>query len=398
MLQGDQDFSFIRLRDNQEDAVSTFSPVVEISYAGYQIHLKPNEPIFQITNSPTNINLETYKVELLDNCGNVLEDITGNIFITPFSDRNGVSQIAWEWVNTSNYPGSLLQMRWTDTADGNQWWTNYFISSNADLEETVRFDYNSNDYHYGTDYTYAGISSQTNKKYFQSIRLRMYYNNMINESERSEYHQISTDITIATRNIKKWKERYILDSFDDFTIQRLETLITSDFVYTDRYRTFSSTPIEFSEREMSSDISEAEAILNKDYSQSYDWLYQEFAGAVAVSFTPNGSFVSGTSFAVFTITYSANIELVNGTVTVYDSSNNLLATYTEADMSVNGTVLTIVTALSLADGDYYVNVSEGLVTFLGLESEAITDNSAWTFAIQGSDFNSADYNNDDYLT
>ena len=66
MLYNDLDYSFIRLRNNQDDATDTYSPGVDISYAGHQIHLKPNEPILQITNSPVNIDMETYNIYLLD--------------------------------------------------------------------------------------------------------------------------------------------------------------------------------------------------------------------------------------------------------------------------------------------------------------------------------------------
>lgn len=398
MLYNDLDYSFIRLRDNQSDAIDTYSPAVEISYAGYQVHLKPNEAILQITNSPVNINMETYNVYLLDSCGNVLEDITENIFMNAFSDSNGISQIVWEWVNQSDYPGQIVQMYWESTESTDKFWSNYFITSSQDLELTTRFDYTSSGYLDGTQYDYAGFSSQTNENYVQSIRLRMYFNNTVNESERQEYHQISTNVTIAARNIKKWKERYILDSWDDWTMKRLETLVVNDKIYLEGYRTFSSEPIEFTEREMDSDIGEGEAILNKDYSQKYEWVYQEFAGGQAVSFTPTGTWLSGTTFATFTITYNANIELQTGSVIVYNSSDGVEATYTEAVMSATDNVLTITTNLSPSDDTYYVNVSEGLVSFLGLDSEAINDNSTWTFELRASDFLSADYNDSDYLT
>ncbi|MCP4984850.1 MAG: hypothetical protein GY928_01935 [Colwellia sp.] len=400
----DLDYSFIRLRDNFEDAIDTnYSPAADIGYAGFGIQLMPSEPILQISNSPTNISLETFNVHIINLCQEVLEDVTSAFFITPFTDTNGISQITWEWINESEYYNQVVVLRFTDTGSGSFYYTNPFLTTASNNEPTVRFDYRSAEFHYGTQYDRAG-NNLDGTIFYQSIRLKAYYNNKVNESERQEYHQISTNVTISARNIKKWKERYLLDSWDDFTIERLETLVTNDEVYVDTVRSFSSDPIEFTEREGDSDMSEKECLLNKDYTQTYTFDFQIWDGLNTVTYDPFGSYATGTTFSEYSMTFQTAVTLTGtGQVDVYNSSDVLLVSYPSASFSVVGGVKVVVDATGTdgedpTDDSYYCNVSAGFVTTLGVDNEAITDKTTWAFELQGGDYAGADFNSTDYLT
>ncbi len=400
----DTDYSFIRIRDNFADATDTgFSPATTLSYAGYGIQLLPDETILQISNSPTNITLTTFEVHLIDSCENVLSDVTENFFITPFTDSNGISQIVWEWVNQSEFHGSIVILRFTDLGSGDFYYTNPFLTTADDSDLTVRFDYRSADFHYGTQYDRAGDSIQ-DTGFYQSIRLKAYYNNKINESERNEYHQISTDITISARNIRKIKDRYLLDGWDDFTIERLEILVTNDEVFLDDVRSYSSDPIDFAEREADSDMSEKEVVFSKDTTQLFTFEFQIFTGIDSIVFDPTGSFVTGATIVEYSMTLTTTAVLSGtGTVKVFDSTDTLLVTYDNSDFAVIGDVKMRALASATAgenpaDESYYVNVTAGFFTTLGVPNDAITDKTTWTFTFAPADYAVADFNTADYLT
>ena len=407
----DLDFSFIRIRDNFADATDTnYSPATELSYAGYAIQLIPGETILQISNSPVNISLTSFEVHLIDSCENVLEDVSENFFITPFVDSNGITQVIWEWINDSEYPNKIVILRFTDLGSGDFYYTNPFLTTTNDSDLTSRFDYRSDDEHEGTQYGVAGNNLQ-GTGFYQSIRLKAYYNNKVNESERNEYHQISTNITISARNIKKIKQRYLLDAWDDFSIERLETLVTNDEVYlmdetaNTSIRSFNSDPIDFVERELDSDMSEKEVLFSKDFTQTFTFNQQIYSGVSDIIFAPIGSFVTGATIVEYSMTLTTTVTLSGtGTVQVFNSSTDvLLVSYDNSDFAVIGDfkmrALAAATAgENPADATYYVNVTAGFFTTLGLSNDAITDKTTWTFTFAPADYLAADFNASDYLT
>lgn len=97
------DYSFLRLKDNFKDAFKVSeNPTYEIEYVG-QVHLVPNETYLQITNSDIDISFTNLKVEIVDYCNNVLENVTDRVFWQSFTDSNGIRQIVWEYINTVDY-------------------------------------------------------------------------------------------------------------------------------------------------------------------------------------------------------------------------------------------------------------------------------------------------------
>ena len=395
----DRDYSFLRLRDNFEDAKNlNESPSIDIFYAG-QVHLLPGETYLQITNSPTDIAFSgNFEVFLVDDCNNDVENITANVAIQQFIDRNGVRQIIWEWVNNSEIPNRLVSLRFRNTVNNDTWWTNLFLSTAQRQRFTARYDYKSNAVYYGTDYG--------NADFYQSIRLSTYFNNDVNESTRTEYHQISTDITLSGRNVRDFREQYICHQFNQFTVRRLELMITSDFVYIDNVRTFSSTPIEFIEREGDSDYAEYEMIVNKNYAQLFTFNYQIHIPIAVTSFNPTGSFVTGSTFNTFSIVFNDTITLEQGSITVFDAgSNTAIGQFDQSLMSLAGAnTLNIDVSgnsdvQSPATGNYYVQVSQGLVNWLGVEPfEGVDDATTWTFSLGSADFIDTDFNDNDFFT
>lgn len=388
------DYSFLRLKTSFEDAVNTQpSPVTEF-YAG-NVHLIPNETYFQITNSETSIytgnDIEVY---LIDDCQTELEDITQYVFIQPFTDDNGISQIAWELINDFEYGYKPLSLKFVNPNNQDTWYTNFFVSTALNSDKTFRLDYTSSRTHYGTQYVRA--------PYYQSIRLEGYFNNKLNQSERNEYHQISTDLTVHARNVKKIKYRYVLEDYDEFITERVENAIINQTVYIDGVRCYSSDPIEFVEREGDSNISEQEMLLSKNLSDTFTYSFQIFEGIQILQYTPFGNYVTGTSFTKYVLSFNVPITVNTGNAYYYNTTG-LQETYTESVMAVaNNTELRIDVQSTAGenpiDDDHYVLVDSGLITFGGATWGGISSTSEWTFTLGSADYSSADYDSNDYFT
>lgn len=383
------DYSFLRLKPTLNEAKELQqSKVVDLEYLG-QVHLKPNERYLQISNSDIPIVFSDVIVYVVDWCGNSLAEITQNVFYTNFSDTNGISQVAFEIFNIGDYGAELVSLKFVEQSNENTWFTNFFVSSDIGLDYTSRFDYKNNTDHYGTQYSRA--------PFFQSIRLTTYFNRPINESEREEYHQISTDITISSRNIDKRKHSFILHEFEYFSIERLEKLITNDLVYVDGSRYYSSTAIDYPEREGDSNMFEGEMLLNPtDETRTFE--PEIFEGIQFSQFNPFGNYITGSSFNTFSFKTNYEGLLKTGTIQVFNSSNVLQHTFTEADIVYNNKTSTMVSTGTPVENpsndSYYVVISEGLFEILGIENE---QNSDWNFTLLNGDYDSADYSND-YLT
>jgi hypothetical protein len=384
----DLDNSFIRLRDNFQDAKNLDeSPLSSLPIYG-QVTLSKGESYLQISNSPTSISFnDNYEVHLVDCSGGVVEDITSNVFLTEFFDSNGIKQIAWEYVCNSEHYGTPLYFRFTNTVNLDTWWSNPVFVTEMNKHLTTRFDYKHYENHYGTQYERAN--------YYQSIRLATYYRNPINEDTREEYHEITTDSTIAQRNIKKRKRNYILDRFDNWTAQRLDNLITCSCLYVDCVRMTSTTPIEFNEPELDSNFYDGEMVINPIWTDVFTFEYQIFEGLQFTNFSPIGDLVLCTNLTE--ISFSINLDTINlltGTLTLFDSSDTIVQTFTQDDMVVSGNTVTIATDLDLSVDNYTFTISQGLFSSLGI----LNDSVSWSLNISLGDWLPTDFLSTDWLT
>ena len=93
-----RDFSFIRLVNDFDIANRGDNPnVATICYQGL-ITMLPNETICQKTNSATDIVfVGDILVELIDNCGTTIQDITSNFYYYGYEDSKGIKQIDFEF-------------------------------------------------------------------------------------------------------------------------------------------------------------------------------------------------------------------------------------------------------------------------------------------------------------
>ncbi len=383
------DNSFLRLEKDFESAKKkSRSPAVNIFHTA-AIQLLPGETYLQISNSKSDIIFNgNYEVFFVNECGVKIQDVTGSVFIKEFIDTNGIKQVAWEFVNIYEYYTTPICLMFRNTTNNDTWWTNLFLSTSYEKEFTTRLDYKSKGFHYGTQYNIAD--------YYQSIRLRVFFDNIINESERSEYHQISTGDTVSARNIKKRKERYLLEYFDEFTIDRLEDIITSDELYLDFRRFSSSTPIEFPDREGNSNSMEGEMILNPINTNDLVFNFQIYETIRAVSFTPSGIVSTNDNLQTFEVLFNQNIQLNTGEIRLYGMNGDLISIFDSTELSVTDNRLFPTNPISLpsgSEGIYYFNIDEGLISG-GDVFKGIVNDSTWRYELKNPEYDDSEYNSE----
>lgn len=391
----DLDFSFLRLRNNFDDAKNLGeSPQVDSSLAQYsQVHLCPNETYFQTSNSPTSISFnDNYEVYIVDECGNELEDVTERVFLEEWFDDNGIKQISWEYVNGAEYYMRPISLRFRNTVNDDKWWTNLFVSTEFESELTAKIIYRHFRDHYGTQYS-------RNDRY-QCIRLSMYLDYIDDDVEVGSYTQITDGKRRSSRPTITDIETYKLDTWSHWAKKRLTRLLFCNEIYLNGNTVSYTDLMEVQGREMDSNFYEGELTVNVDYNRTMSYEYQLFSGFSIIELSPYGLLSECTVGTDARATFDVVPTLGTGTMDVYTSGGSLVASYDQTELSIedNSLYASGILDLELAEGDYYVQFSAGLVSYIGIEHEGISDTTTWTFTIGGGQYDPTQYDSTQYYT
>lgn len=392
------DYSFLRLKDNIADAKNIGDSPTTTHYFFNPIQLIPDKTYLQITNYDGGISLTSdCEVFVVDCDDNVLADITNNTFIEEFVDNNGNNQCSIEFVNlTVDFYRTTVLIRFNQLTSDAVWWSNPINITAYQSNKTVFFKYKNYDDFMGIGY------SNANK--WQSISLSMYFDIPIDETETEDYFQISRNNTISARALIKLFERYQIEQINRFTFERLNILLKHELIYLDDVRVTNKPVVNSDDRQGDSNIFETNFTVAKNYNDISFYDYQIFTGLELTQTFPDGTYVLSILPPDGRIIYNLDVTLNTGTVTIYDASDNsVVSVFTESDMSVNGTFPNRIdipnfTADIIYNGNYYVHISAGLVSALGIDSAIVNDNTTWTITTQDADFNDSDFNNVDFLT
>lgn len=209
----------------------------------------PDELFFQITNLDGDISFGgNLKAELIDNCQEVVLDITSAFFINEFTDIKGIKQIAYEFGNIGiDFHFELLYLKISHTTSDAVWYSAPFLITENLKEETTRFDYKNQSYFNGISYDRAN--------YFQSIRLQCFKNDVDVSSQSSEYTQLSGKV-ISLRKITTYIDKYKFYTCDFFTFFRTVVLLNHDIIYIDGKRISNKPQTTKSERVVDSNFFE----------------------------------------------------------------------------------------------------------------------------------------------
>lgn len=193
------------------------------------VQMLPDELFLQITNLDADIAFAgNIKVELIDTCQEVMQDITSYFYYDEFTDVKGVKQIAFEFGNIGvDYHREPLLLKISHTVSDSVWYSNCFLITDFLKEETTHFSYTCPNYFKGISYDRAN--------YFQEIRLQCFKNDVDVNTEANQYTQLSGNI-ISLRNIVTPINKYKFYICDAFTFNRMVALLNHDIVYIDSYR------------------------------------------------------------------------------------------------------------------------------------------------------------------
>lgn len=225
------DYSFFRFLDNFEQAKDLQnSEVTDLNY-DMQIHLKPGETYSCITNIPSGIAFDSnYRVFIVDCSNNILDDITDNTFIVEFTHSvTGKQQLKLELVNVlADHLTELVHIRIDHfIVGGKSYWTNPFLISEYDINETTLFAFKHNRELDGTDYKTAGI--------FQVIRLKCYkQKNSFTDSQQT--YTTFDGLKYSSRLIKTKFYNFVFPMCNDFIYDRLQYLFSHDIIYVNKIR------------------------------------------------------------------------------------------------------------------------------------------------------------------
>lgn len=389
------DYSFLKLSDSIADAQKMGDSPIVTHYNLSSIQLLPDRAYLQITNFNGGISLDSDCEAFVVDCNdNVLADITDNVFIEEFTDSNGNNQCKIEYINLGvDFYRQTVQIKFDMLASDAVFYTNPINITAYQANETVYFEYRNYDDFKGIGYTNANV--------YQSISLRMWFDIPIDNTEVEDYFQISRENTISARALMKLFERYQVDYINRFTFDRLNVLLKHELIYLDGVRVTNKPVVSSEDREGDSNFFVTNFEVAKNYNDTKLYSYQIYEGFDYVNFEPSGYSVVCDSIAELNIVFTGNVTLKTGFISVYDSSDTLIDTFIQSDMSVLGNTLTVDTIGSAfenpATDDYYFYVSGGLVESIFNEpNEAIYDNTTWTLTVSEGDYASGDYS-DDYL-
>jgi len=391
------DYSFLKLYDSMSGSLNDNKFKDANLLYQTSIQLFPDEAYLQITNYDGGISLgfdsDVFVVDCFDN---VLADITNNVFIDQFVDVNGFTQCKIEFVNLNvDFHGRKVMIKFKINSSDAVYYTKPIKISHKESVRTYRFDYTSNRNMEGISYVNAVA--------YQSIRLALKFTGYSNNSEVGEYYQISTGNNISTRFLRKMGENFIAQNIDIFTFERLQEVFMHDIIYIDGKRLTNKPILEPQEQIGNTDLIKANFTAYLNESDTYEYEYQVFDGLVLSNYNPFGLYITGYQIEALSVDANINIELLTGSLRVYDSSDTLIYDFNESDMVINSNnqlkIISTGTPVEfLPNGTYYVNLDAGLVTGLGVLNEAITDSTTWTFTIADGQFNRLQFNNSQFLT
>jgi len=377
------DYSFIKLSktiDSENPKIS------QINYSDC-VQLLPSESYLQISNNADGIAFDNdFSVFVVDCENTSLADITTNVSIFEFTDINGVHQIAFE-INFLNVDFGFqpVRLKFVKTTGSDIWFSNEILITEEAEEQTTRFDYKANGYFQGISYDIVD--------FYQSIRLRCFFDRLDNETEVKDYYQISKGNTISTRALLKEVSNYKFVNIDFFVFKRINVLLIHDIIYIDGLRMTNKTNVKGSERLGYSNLSEGEfsAYINNNDLFTFD--YQIYEGLKIIENNPVGQISLYEFFneISFSLNKPVTLNPIASLINLKDGDGNILFSYDYLDLTFDGVYYNIdSSAFTPAIGSYTVEIPKGLFS----STLQTTDFYSWSFNIVVGDYSDTDYSSD----
>jgi hypothetical protein len=271
------DNSFFRFLSNFNDARNLQNRKLSSFDYDMQIHLKPGEVYTCITNNKSGVDLgEDYSAYIV-NCNNeVLVNISNNIAIAQFIDNMSTKQLKIELFGIFiDFYAELVQFKLVNNVNGNVYWSNPFLNSNYDIDETVRFRFKNYIDIDGTNYSNASI--------YQSIRLKC-IKIRTNFTSNGQSYITFGGLKYSSRIIKTKSYELVFDMLNDFIYDRLQYLLTHDVVYLDGTRVTDKQTFESADKYSDTNIAQVKFRVSVDEEDKDNETYQVDSGQNSSSF------------------------------------------------------------------------------------------------------------------
>ena len=353
------------------------------------IQLLPDQHYCQISNTPNGIAFDgDLVVQIVDGCDTVLATITDKCAASEFVDMNGLQQIIFEVDNIGidfYFKTVYFKLIKSDVSSGVVFWSNPVIISNERANEVARAAYRHSSDDLGINYSRAFK--------YQSIGLRMWVDRPGNPSEVTNYYQYTRERQASLKLQRKTSRVYNIEPLSTFVFDRLATLFAHDEIYIDGLSVTDKPIIGSTERLGNTNmikIDQIEAYV--DLNNIFIDGLQVIEPLTAISTTPIGVYTATTLPNSINVVFNKNITLAVGNVTVKDSLGAVVATYTQADAILTGNSFDIADfgSLSLANGQYSIEVSAGFILGYGAF--------VWEFEISEGNYDSTYYSSGNYFT
>ena len=364
------DFSFIRLEPNFDDAKYTRASSVSSIFFLNQIILSPSEVYLQTTNVNGGIAFDgNYSVKIIDCLGNELKDITDNVAINERT-INGVPQIDFEiaYIGKDFY-NRKVYLKFTHTVSDYVWYSNPIVITDMFTYESSRFDYKS-----------------VGDAFYQSIRLHTWFSVNDAESQSSEYVTYDGK-KVTSRLVTTELEQYFFDKIDNFTYRRLNNLLSRNVVYINGNRITNKQTLPSKDRIGDTNIFNIDYKVAIDYNEHFNYDLQIFDDLELLNYTPLNTISITPTEIVGQYNYNLTQEV--GTIKLYENTT-LIATFEPSDITIIGGQFSLdITGLTSVGNTYKVVLSNGLFsTLVGL-----TDYFEWNFNFTIASYSSSSYSN-----
>lgn len=370
------DYSFLKLYKNdfssalKNDNLNLFA----IPYSGF-IQMSTEDVFLQISNCKENIAFAgNLQAEIINNCQEVLLDITDDFFYKEFTNSNGIKQISFSFGNIGVEFYETVHLKLSHTLSDNVWYSNPFIISDNLLENTTLFWYKNESYFNGVDYNRAN--------YFQKIRVATWQDDVDIQEESEEYTQLSGYVN-SSRKIITDIEKYAMYSCDIFTYKRLVSLLSHDIIYINNYRITNKPKVSKGERKIDSNFFE----VNFDTNPSDEYLanfYEIYEPLGLVQKFPFGNYILGSLIPNVSGTFNKNISIGTGNIEIIGKQN---FTVSQISLPTNKSFLVNTATLqNLPLGTYTVEIES---TLFGISE-------TWEFLIVNRQYKQGQYKSNQY--
>jgi hypothetical protein len=377
------DLAFVRLylNDFQSALKGDDSNDVRIAKYAY-VQLLPCGILSQFSRCKDGVSfVGGIKVELIDSCETVLENVT-NFFAYDTFIQDGLSQINWEFGKVGkDYYYRPLFLKITDLVNQNVYYSSRFLMTNMDSELSTNFVYTENTRFRGIPYDL--------KPFYQQVRFyKCFYKDSANTSNLKEYTQTSGRI-MNYRNITTFIKSFVFDKLDIAIDNRMNEMFAHSIVYANDERIKLQS---YESEEIVGDTNWKSAKISLNPQDEYFTLGVQVLEDLTLDLIPSGSYTVDLFPNDIVGTFNQVVALGVGTLKIYDEFNTLIVTFTEEDITLVDNEFTIDnSAFTKTLKSYYIIITEGLFIGLGCSSFKVSNINEFTFEIIGGQYDPEDY-------